>query len=173
MKDNDLQYNQGILGAYGSYTLKMKKYSLRAGWRLEHTSSTVDFKNNPEQNFDVPSFTNLVPSLNITYRLNEKNNFRLSYNQRLSRPGIWYLNPYVNSTNPEYVSQGNPNLKTEISNSFDLNYGFVLPKFNINISTYTSFTNNSIENVTELRDSIVYSTYNNIVTGKQIGRAHV
>jgi len=169
MKDNDLQYNQGILGAYGSYTLKMKKYSLRAGWRLEHTSSTVDFKNNPEQNFDVPSFTNLVPSLNFTYRLNEKNNFRLSYNQRLSRPGIWYLNPYVNSTNPEYVSQGNPNLKTEVSNSFDLNYGFVSPKFNINISTYTSFTNNSIENITELRDSIVFSTYKNIGVSQNSG----
>jgi len=169
MKDNDLQYNQGILGAYGSYTLKMKKYSLRAGWRLEHTSSTVDFRNNPEQNFDVPSFTNLVPSLNITYRLNEKNNFRLSYNQRLSRPGIWYLNPYVNSTNPEYVSQGNPNLKTEVSNSFDLNYGFVSPKFNVNISVYSSFTNNSIENVTELRDSIVYSTYKNIGISQNSG----
>jgi hypothetical protein len=37
-----LNHKQHILGAYGSYTLKLEKLSLRAGLRLEQTKSIVE-----------------------------------------------------------------------------------------------------------------------------------
>ncbi|NLO71573.1 MAG: TonB-dependent receptor [Porphyromonadaceae bacterium] len=167
MNLNDMLQKQGILGAYGSYTFRLNKFSARAGTRLEHTNTTIDFKNNPSNNFEVPSFTNLVPNVRLSYKLQDAMTVQLGYNQRLSRPGIWYLNPFFNNSDPTNVSQGNPNLKTEISNSFSLSYSYFTPKFNLNVSLNTGFTNNSIERTTELRQyedgkTYQYSTYQNI-----------
>jgi len=163
---NDLNQKQHILGAYGSYTLKLKKFSVRTGVRLEKTWSYVEL---PDTNFNV-SLTNLVPSISMTYRFTDASNLRLSYNQRISRPGIWYLNPFYDDSNPQSISQGNPNLKSEIDNSFALNYSYVTQKFNLNYSVYTSFTNNSIERVSNsLNDSVIYSTYKNIGLSQNVG----
>ena len=166
MVNNDMNQNQKILGAYSDYTFKLDKFSVRAGARLEHTTTKVDFKNNPSLNFDVPPFTNLVPSLRFNYKLNDMMTMQLGYNQRISRPGIWYLNPFLDKSDPTNVRQGNPNLKTEISNSLDLNYSYFTSKLNMNVSLSSSFTNNSIEQTTELREedgkTYQYSTFSNI-----------
>lgn len=174
---NNFDQTQHILGVYGSYTLKLEKLSLRVGGRFEHTNSGIEYKENPDKNFST-SFTNLIPSVVLTYRLGMTSNFRLGYNQRLSRPSIWYLNPFVDDSNPNYISYGNPNLDAEISNSFDLGYSLFTPKFNMNASVYTSFTNNSIESVTNLKvvnegagdeRIVVESTYANIGSSSRTG----
>ena len=159
---NDMENTQQILGTYGSYTLKLDKFSFKGGVRFEYTNSIVDFKQNPTQNFKVP-FSNLVPSLSASYKLTMTSNLRLSYNQRINRPGIWYLNPFYDDTNPQSVTQGNPNLKAEVSNSFSMNYGSFSQKLNFNANLFYSFTNNSIQNVSKLLPGgVVYTTYDNI-----------
>ena len=159
---NDMKHTQHILGVYGSYTLKLEKLSIKGGLRYEHTNSIVDFSQNPTLDFKVP-FDNVVPSVSASYKLTQTSNLRLSYNQRISRPGIWYLNPFYDDTNPLAISQGNPDLKPEVDNSFSLNYGNFSPKVNFNANLYTSFTNNSIEDVSKLLASgATYTTYENI-----------
>ena len=46
-----------------------------------------------------------MPSASIGYKLTDMSNLRLGYNMRIYRPGIWYLNPYLNDTDPSYISQ--------------------------------------------------------------------
>ncbi len=163
---NDLNQTQNILGAYGSYTLKLKKFSVRAGLRYEATASTIVLV---DTNFRV-NFQNLVPSVSMSYKFNDASNLRLSYNQRISRPGIWYLNPFLDNSNPFSLSQGNPDLKPEIDNSFSLNYSYITPKLNVNTSVFTSFTNNSIERVSKsLNDSVIFNTYKNIGLSQNTG----
>ncbi|MDP4239210.1 MAG: TonB-dependent receptor [Bacteroidota bacterium] len=159
---NDMNNTQHILGMYGSYTLKLDKFSIKGGLRYEHTNSILTFDQDPTRNFSAP-FDNLVPSLSASYKLTMTSNLRLSYNQRINRPGIWYLNPFYDNTNPQSVTQGNPNLKAEIDNSFSLNYGNFSPKLNLNANLYTSFTDRSIESISKLLSSgVVYTTYDNV-----------
>ncbi len=163
---NNLDQTQNILGAYGSYTLKLEKFSIRAGLRFEYTGSKIVLTDTTL----YPSFPNLVPSVSMSYKLNDANNLRLSYNQRISRPGIWYLNPFRDYSNPFSISQGNPDLKPEVDNSLSLNYSYITPKLNINSSLFTSFTNNSIERVsTALNDTVVFNTYKNIGLSQNVG----
>ena len=121
------------------------------------------------------NFDDVVPSASIGYKLTDMSNLRLGYNMRIYRPGIWSLNPYLNDTDPSYISQGNPELDSEKSHAFNLSYSNFTQKFNINISARYSFTNNSIENVTRLMPDteieglknptgkdVLYSTYANI-----------
>ena len=67
---------------------------------------------------------------------------------RIQRPGIWYLNPYVNNADPQNISFGNPNLDSEKSNNINLNYSMFAQKFSINASATYTFVNNSIEQYT-------------------------
>ena len=58
----------------------------------------ADYKNKDEK-FDA-QFDDLVPSLMFSYQLAPTQSLRASYNMRISRPGIWFLNPFTDTSNP-------------------------------------------------------------------------
>ena len=138
-----------ILAAYLGYSLRWKKLSGRLGVRYEHTIQNVKYLLGRGEDFRK-DFDDVVPSASIGWRLSDFSNVRAGYNMRIYRPGIWYLNPYLDDSNPSAVSQGNPNLDSEKNHSFDLSYSSFSQKFNINLSARYSFTNNSIQSVTRL-----------------------
>ncbi|HNX66261.1 MAG TPA: TonB-dependent receptor [Bacteroidales bacterium] len=167
---NDLDYNQYILGMYGGYVFKYKKISTKAGFRMEHTwNDGVSMVSDVKTNFTNKLF-NVVPYLNFTYMPKQGHTIKTSYTQRLSRPGIWYLNPYVNNIDSMNISYGNPSLKSEISNSFELSYSYFTPKFNLSASTSASFTNNAIEQISSIQDNGgKVTTYKNIGKDQRYG----
>jgi outer membrane receptor protein involved in Fe transport len=155
------KHSNNIIAAYGSYALKLKKWGLRAGLRYEYTLLNVDFERNTNLNFNN-NYDNFVPSIMGSYQINDAQNMRLSYNMRLNRPGIWQLNPYIDDSNPNFISKGNPNLDAVLTHSVSLNYGFFNPKINVNANLSYDFTNNSIENITHIEDGTSISNYENI-----------
>lgn len=167
---NDLDYNQYILGAYLGYVFKWKKLSTKTGLRLERTwNDGVSTTSGNNTNFTNRLF-NLVPYITLSVMTKPGQTYRLSYTQRLSRPGIWYLNPYVNSIDSMNISFGNPKLKSEISHSFELGYSHFTPKFNFSVTSSAAFVNNSIEQITEIKDNgSTVSTYENIGKNQRYG----
>lgn len=168
------RHNNDIIAAYLGYGLKWKKLSGRLGLRYEHTIQDVKYLLGRGDDFRK-DFDDLVPSASIGYRLTDTQNLRLGYNMRIYRPGIWYLNPYLDDSNPTSISQGNPNLVSEKSHSFSLGYNSFTTKLSINLSLRYSFTNNSIESVSSLVSdndiaglqnptgkSVLYTTYRDI-----------
>lgn len=171
-----------IIAAYLGYGLKVKRLSGRLGVRYEHTIQDVKYLVGRGEDF-TKNFDDVVPSASIGYKLTDMSNLRLGYNMRIYRPGIWYLNPYLNDTDPSYISQGNSELDSEKSHAFNLSYSNFTQKFNINLSARYSFTNNSIENVTKLMPDteieglknptgkdVLYSTYANIGKTRRASR---
>ncbi len=156
------QHRNDIMAAYGSYALKLGKWGLRAGLRYEFTLLSVEFERNTNQNFSK-NYGNFVPSIVGSYKINDVQNIRLGYNMRLNRPGIWQLNPYINDSNPNFISVGNPALNAVQTHSISLNYGFFKQKFNLNANLSQEFTNNSIEQITQIGNGgTSVSTYENI-----------
>ena len=168
------KHRNDIFAAYFGYGLKLKKISGRLGMRYEHTLQDVEYKLGRGDDFKK-HFNDVVPSVSIGYKLTQMSNLRLGYDMRIYRPGIWYLNPYLDDSNPTNISQGNSFLDSEKSHSFNLSYSNFTPKFNINLSLRYGFTRNSIEQVTKLiadtqlpglknptGKDVLYSTYENI-----------
>ena len=168
------KHQNDILAAYMGYGLRVKKISGRLGVRYEHTKQEVKYLLGKGDNFNK-NFDDVVPSASIGYKLTDMSNLRLGYNMRIYRPGIWYLNPYLNDSNPTNITQGNPNLDSEKSHAFNLSYSNFTQKFNVNVSLRYSFTNNSIEQISEMvpdteieglkettGKEVLYSTYQNI-----------
>ena len=174
-----------ILAAYLGYTLRYKTFSFKPGVRYEYTSQDVKYLAGaigPEADFST-SYNDFVPSVTMGIKIGKTQNLRGGYNMRIWRPGIWNLNPYFDDRNPMFISQGNSNLESEKSHSFNLSYSMFSMKFNDNISLRHSFGNNGIERVSRLigkggeefpgghhaPEGALYSTYENIGKNRNTG----
>lgn len=172
LKD-EFKHRQDIYSAYGSYGVKLKKFGVKAGLRYEGTHMDVKYPLAEGEVANLKNFStnlsNLVPSVTFSYQLNQSQSLRLGYNMRISRPGIWQLNPFENRTDSLNSSVGNPNLKPVESHTIDLNYNYFNPKFNMNASLSYNFVDNSIERITELDGIVSRTTYANIGKSKRVG----
>ena len=166
---NDLDYDQHILGVYLGYLLKLKVFSLKTGLRAENSTNDGLFKSVNDTAFTNSMF-NLIPYINLSKNMKSGQNVRLSYTQRLSRPGIWYLNPFYNDLDPLNVRYGNPGLDAEVSHSFSFVFGKFTPNYNFNLNLNSAFTNNAIVSITTLQQNgVSVSTYENIGKNRNYG----
>ena len=174
--DNSSHYrhHNDILAAYTGYGLTLDKWSARLGLRYEHTLQKVEYLIGRGTNFHK-NFDDLVPSARLGYKFSDATNLSLGYKMRINRPGIWYLNPYLDDRIPDAISQGNPNLDTEKSHAVDLQFSSYNSKLTYTLTGTYRFVNNSIESVDRLvndRDieglpnptgkDVIYSSYANI-----------
>jgi len=166
---NDLDYDQHIFGMYAGYVMKLKKFSVKTGLRAEGTLNDGVFRSTTDTTFTNKMF-NLIPYVTLSQNLDKGQNLKLSYTQRLSRPGIWYLNPYVNDIDPLNIRYGNPKLDAEVSHTFDFSYGKFSGKYNVNVSLNSAFTNNTIESISTMQpNGVRVTTYENIGKNQRYG----
>jgi hypothetical protein len=170
---NNFNYHQDVYSIYNSYQLKMDKWTGKAGLRLERTSISADFTSAGVST--APSYNNLIPSISIQRNF-KTSSINFGFTQRIQRPGIFQLNPFVDRSNPNFISTGNPGLRPELDNTFELTYSN-FTKNSINIGLSYAFSNNSIQNVSSLRidsinnkkDTVTYTTYQNLGSNKTLG----
>ena len=165
----DFNNNQDIMGAYLSYTGNMDKWGFKAGMRYEYTWLEATF-NEANRNFST-EYGAFVPSAVLTYRLTDMKNLKLGYNKRIQRPGIGFLNPYVDRRDPNAISFGNPELDPEKSHSVNLTYSSFAPTYNLSAELSYSFINNAIEQYSyvESGSPVHYTTYGNIGKNNSTG----
>lgn len=169
-RGNDLDYNQYILGTYAGYVLKKEKFGIRTGLRLERTWNDGESKVKGTTTYFTNRLFNLIPYITFSFMPKQGQTIKLSYTNRLSRPGIWYLNPYVNDVDSMSISYGNPSLVAEVSHSFELGYTYFTPKINISASANAAIVNNSIENITSIKtNGASVTTYENIGKNHRYG----
>lgn len=167
--NSDFRHNQHIYSAYLGYAMKFGKLGTKFGVRGEGTSLNVKYAYDPSMNFKTNYF-DVVPNLTLSYQITQAQQVRIGYNMRIRRPGIRYLNPYINDTDPLNISYGNPNLDSEKSHNIRLNYSIFTQKFNMNFSGNYRFVNNSIEQYTWVNDQgISETTYGNIGRTRSVG----
>jgi outer membrane receptor protein involved in Fe transport len=163
---NDFSYHQDIYSLYNSYQLKFTKWTFKGGARIEHTGIDANFSSTGstlKQNF-----TNIVPSISIQ-RILKSSSVTFGFTQRIQRPGIYQLTPFVNQLNPRFITVGNPDLKPAINNNFELGYSN-FAKGSININTSYSFANNTIQNLVKVdENAVTTTTFGNVGKNKNLG----
>lgn len=124
---NPLNYNasEKIAAAYLQAKLSVGSFLAIAGVRAENTDQGYDLKYAIEgvQNSGNQKYTDLLPSLNLKYAINQKSNLRASYFKSINRPSFFEIVPYT-IINEEFIERGNPDLKHTIAHNVDLRYEF-------------------------------------------------
>ncbi|MBF1421422.1 outer membrane beta-barrel family protein [Hoylesella nanceiensis] len=156
---------QSVLAEYAEYKVTLKNVSAKAGLRYEYTWESVDFVLGAGSNFKK-NYGNLVPSASVTYNLSPTKNIGVNYGMRITRPGITYLNPYVDRSNPTIIIYGNSDLEVEKTHNINLVYNTFSRKFMANFTLGTIFANNKIEEYSFMQSGILNRTYGNIVQSK-------
>lgn len=162
-RKNDLEHEQQIVSGYAGYAFKASKFGLKVGIRGENTYQKIHFMSEKDDSRVNTNFFDAVPSAAFSYQLSMTKTLRWGYNMRISRPGIWYLNPYINDSDPNNISYGNPNLDAEQTHNFNITYGSFGPKLSLNATASYSFSENAISQYIFIDENgATNNTYSNI-----------
>ena len=149
-----------IAALYAGYALNLKTLTARAGARLEGAWYNSESVSDKTENYKS-TLVNVVPYLSLSYKVKEGHNLSLSYSERLSRPSISSLSPYVTRTATS-LSYGNPDLKTGVSHTLRMKYAWMNNKWTVSPEFLTMFSNNRVANYAFVDDNgLINQTYLN------------
>lgn len=158
-RTNRFVYDETIHAAYVNGSREWKKWSLQTGLRMEHTRSTG---NSITLNKVVTrQYTNLFPSVFLTHSISENNQLRLAYSRRIDRPNYLDLNPFVYVMDPYTYREGNPFLRPQYTNAFEVGYTY---KHETTISLGYNHTTDVISQVSEQVGEALKQTSLNLST---------
>ncbi|MCI1186627.1 TonB-dependent receptor [Hymenobacter sp. DH14] len=145
-RGTDFSYDQDVQSAYASYSFAAgKKLNLSLGSRLERTALAADFRTT--QSSFGRSYLTLLPNGAAQYAISQATSMRLAYGRRITRPYIYYLNPYVDRRDSLNISYGNPNLAPELTDSYELSFNTGGKAGSLNVAGSVRHTGNAIEGV--------------------------
>lgn len=168
-QSNDFDYMQRVYSGYASVRLNNKrKWGLNAGVRLEQTDIEGDFVTTNTKLSN--QYTNLIPSITLSKGFKNQT-YKVSYTQRIQRPLIWYLNPWVNASDTLNLSTGNPYLDPELNHAVELAHNLNTDKgFSFNTALYWRYTDNAIEYLSTVNaEGVSTSMPQNIARRKNYG----
>lgn len=163
---DEFEHRYHIFGVYADARATYGKFTARAGLRYEFSRLSADFYDKPENNFHS-NLNDFVPNVSLAWNASMSSMWKLTYNRRIQRPGISYLNPAVTNT-PTTVSYGNPDLESTGINSILLNYSLIKAKFNLDLTLTYGITNNGTGALKWVEDNITYSTYSNLMHSQTV-----
>jgi outer membrane receptor protein involved in Fe transport len=115
---NAFEYRQTVHAWFGTYRFQLGKLDTQAGLRLEQVGIEID------QITDAISierdYFRAYPTLHLGYALSKTDTLRSSYSRRIQRPSPQDLNPYTFYVDPQNVRRGNPFLRPEVTDSFEV-----------------------------------------------------
>ncbi len=116
---------EDITAGYGEAKLSLNKLDIFGGVRIEDTKQGYDTKTVVLTTFSnaKKTYRDVLPSLQLKYKLNNKTNLRASYFKSIARPSLFELVPAATRGQETDVT-GNPFLKHTESDNFDIRYEF-------------------------------------------------
>jgi outer membrane receptor protein involved in Fe transport len=119
--NSQYKYTDAVYAGYVTFSQKIHNFSYQAGGRIEssnYTGKLVDSNQVFKNSFPFSFF----PSLYLTQKISAKSDMQLNYSRKVNRPNFFQLIPYYNYSDSLNISRGNPDLKPEFTNLFELSY---------------------------------------------------
>ena len=134
---NLFDYDENVYAGYISLSHPLgKKWNAQAGLRAEQTEAigTLSAYQTSLQADPVDlNYLSWFPNAGLTYKVSKMNSLALNYGRRINRPDYNVLNPFRTQRSELSIERGNPFLKPEIVNNFELGYTLAY-KYNFKIA---------------------------------------
>lgn len=164
---NNFEYNQKVLGVYGTGAYEREKWGVKLGLRVENTDLRTVLTTTDERNNQF--FTNLFPTFHTSYKISKRFSMQAGYSRRIFRPRLWDLNPFFNIRNNYNIRTGNPALLPEFADSYELTSILTFKKWSLNSSVYHLYTTDVVERVSFFENNVNITTPMNIGTRAKTG----
>jgi outer membrane receptor protein involved in Fe transport len=125
-------FQDRVFAGYVTYSNAIKDFTYQLGLRGEGSDYSgsqnytkkdqggnhVDTIGNYSNSYPI----NFFPSVFLTQKLGGDQDLSLTYTRRIDRPNFFQLFPFTDYSDSLNLSRGNPNLKPQFTNSFELAY---------------------------------------------------
>lgn len=166
---NKYRFTQQVHGLYTNLSTQYKNLSLQGGLRAEYFAyeGFVYQFNRGVSN----GYLSLFPTFFASYKLNDKEDLNFNYARRINRPNFFQLVPFIDVSNPQDTSVGNPDLNPEFINAIELTYVKQYAKnATFMASTYYQYTTNIIQRYRRFNENgTTFSQNQNLATGQTYG----
>ena len=165
---NDTKYKRNIHSLYSMYRGQFGALGYQAGLRAELTDRLIEVLNNTGE-FSINRW-DYFPTIHLSYKFENDNQIMGSYARRIDRPRGWYLEPFQTWTDANNIRIGNPSLKPEYIDSYDLGFQTLFGKTVFSIEGYYRVNHNKIERLrTVYSDNVTLNTIENVGTDYSLG----
>jgi len=140
---NTFYFQRGINSVYGIIADSYGNFDFQLGLRGEHghtvLRSSKDWANRIKNEFD------LFPSMHIGYMFPNEHHITAAYSRRITRPQLFYMEPYITYRDYYTAEIGNPDIRSEFINSFELNYKKNIGQHTISATAFHRIRKDKIE----------------------------
>ena len=114
------KWDESLAGVYTNLIAEFPKTDIEAGLRAEYTSVKYEFAPNQYFTENQYDYFSLFPNVRLTFKVNKSNKISLFYNRRVDRPGEDILRIFPKYDDPELLKIGNPVLRPQFTQNFEL-----------------------------------------------------
>jgi outer membrane receptor protein involved in Fe transport len=165
---NQFKFRQVIHALYTSYQASIGSWTWLGGLRAEEAHTDAQQLTNAVST--TSSYFQIYPSLHVDHGLSDHSTLSFGASRRVSRPDPSYLNPYVDYEFTPNLNAGNPNLKPQYSQSYEVGYGYEGGKRSYGLTGYYRLNRDTVTDVTDyLANGISLTTKTNLPRDKSAG----
>ena len=158
---NEFEYNETVHAAYIQYGGSLGFIGYNAGGRYETVDMMSELKTTNES-FKNP-YSSFYPSLSLSFGAPQLLQIQTSYSKRVNRPRSRMLNPFSSRQDSKNIRKGNPFLKPEYTDSYELNFSRFSKGVSLTLGGYYRHTTDKMERYKTVRsDGTSIATYENI-----------
>lgn len=120
-RSNHFIYKENIYAAYANLNASLgEKWTLQAGLRAEQTDSKGNSLTTNEKT--DRNYLDLFPSVFLQQKVSDNYQIGYKYSRRINRPNYQALNPFIFYLDPYTWAKGNPQLRPQYTNSFEVTH---------------------------------------------------
>lgn len=159
--DRSTTYERRTQGVYSLYANSFGALGLQAGLRVEHTDRRVQLAANGGS-ADLEHW-DYFPTLHASYGFSPTRQLMAGYTRRIEHSRGWFLEPFETWIDAYNVRRGNPDLKPEYIDSYELGYQTHIGEALLSAEAYHRSTHNKVELVRSIyRDNITLRSAENV-----------
>jgi outer membrane receptor protein involved in Fe transport len=144
---NDFKFRQQINATYVSYQASAGVWTWLVGLRAEEVHTDAELLTSGFST--TGSYFRVYPSLHVDRSLSDQSTLSFGASRRVTRPDPSNLNPYVDHEYTPNLQTGNPNLRPQFTQTYEVGYGYEGRGSSYGVTGYYRLNQDSVTDVTE------------------------
>ena len=178
----DFRYREDIHAAYATWGRKYGAWGVQVGGRGEVVFTTAELQGDSadlaaaveqlggDEALFVNDYVSFYPSANLSYTVDDRNQWVLSYNRRVNRPRGRQVNPFVDNADPRNLRYGNPFLRPEYTDGLEFGHQLTTKTVTLTTSLFYKTTRDVIRRYIEVAETgVAYRTFVNLARQSNSG----
>lgn len=165
---HDIKTKEDQNSLYAMYSNEWGNLGFQGGIRGEYTYRLIELVGQ-HNSFTIDEW-DYFPTIHASYKFPSGQQLMASYTRRIRRPGVWALEPFLTWMDANNVQKGNPSLKNQYIDSYEIGAQTSLGKMFLSAEAYYRITHDRIERIrSAYSENVTLTTFENAGNDYSLG----